>query len=129
MDQTLPNQPDSQIPENVREFIVSLINESGGQDLDETTKQQAIEQIYVRLDNYLASVLIEALPPEKLDEFTKMNEENRSQAEVETFLKENVPDIQKISDQAFIDFRAMFLQGFDAETNTSQTPPADHATN
>lgn len=82
-----------------------------------------IKELFARLDNFIASAVIEKLPPENLDEFIKMNEEKKPQAEIEKFLKDNMPNSQDVFANAFSEFRDLYLGNISA----ARTAPASNA--
>jgi hypothetical protein len=107
--QTPPLAKQFEIPAEVRAFIESLLTDAGMPDIDETMREEMVKEIYARLDNYLTSVIIDNMPPEHLEEFTKMNEEGRTREEIERFTKEKMPNCEQVFAQAFSDFRQLYL--------------------
>lgn len=110
MDKTQPNQT-VKIPEDTREYLESLIADAKMTTLDENMHEQVVQQLYKRLDNFLASIVVDNMSPENLDAFMKMNEEGKSPEEIEAFLKNSMPNAQQVFAQAFVEFRSMFLGG------------------
>ena len=78
-------------------------------ELDEAMKNEIVNELYTRLDNFMASTIIDNLPPEAVEEFIKLNEQKKSQAEIEQFLKDKMPNSQEVMTQAFMNFRDMYL--------------------
>lgn len=107
MDQQSQNP--AEIPQEVRTFLEGLLKDAGMTTFDGGTKEEMVKELYVRLDNYLASVIVDHLPNEDFETFVKMNEEKKTKEEVETFLKEKVPNVDQIFAKAFADFRTMYL--------------------
>ncbi len=100
---------DALIPDEVKTYIEGLLTDAGMTALDDTMKDEMVKELFVRVDNYLASVLVQQLPQENLEVFIKMNEENKSREEIESFLKEKIPNVQDVFTKAFADFRTMYL--------------------
>lgn len=100
---------DLQIDPQVKIFIDNLLKDAGMTSVDEAMREEMVKELYVRLDNYLASVIAENLPQEHFDEFIKLNEEKKSREEVEKFLKDKVPDVDQVFAKAFAYFRTMYL--------------------
>jgi hypothetical protein len=98
-----------QIPAEVRSFLEGILQDANMQSLDDAMREEMISELFARLDSYMTSVIIDNLPPEHLEAFTKMNEEKKSREEIEAFLKEKVPNVQEILTKAFMDFREMYL--------------------
>lgn len=112
----------TQIPQEVKNFLEGLLTDSGMQFTDDVMKEEMIKELYARLDNYLTSVIVDNMPPEHLDEFIKMNEEKKSREEIEGFLKEKMPNSAEVFAKAFGDFRDQYLGNVTAARNAP--PPA-----
>ncbi len=97
------------IPEEIRGYLDSLLKDAGMTSLDAEMHEEMIKELYVRLDNFITTTIIDKLPPEHLEEFVKMNEDLKPQSEIEQYLKENMPNSQDVLSQAFIDFRDLYL--------------------
>lgn len=106
------------IPAEVKNYLESLLQDAGMTTLDADMKEEMVKELYVRLDNYLTSTIINNLPPENMEEFIKMNEEKKSQAEIELYLKDKVPNAQDIFAQAFMEFRDLYLGNVTVARNT-----------
>lgn len=124
------------ITPEVRTFLEGLLKDSGMTTLNDEMKEEMIKELYARLDNFMTSVLIDSLPPEHLETFIKMNEEKKSQPEVEAFLKEKVPNAAEILAKAFMDFREEYLGNVTTYRNapqpqnqTAQSTPLDSQVN
>jgi|GEM_PF-1259935 len=102
------NNDINQIPPYLRDFLSSLITEAGIV-VDEVTHNQIIKELFVQLDNYILSVIIEKLPGDKLEEFTKMAEEGKNREELEEYLSKNIQDSQQVFSQALMDFKNLYL--------------------
>lgn len=103
------DQNDLQIPAEIRTFLEGLLNEANIQSLDENAREETIKELFVQLDNFMTTAIIDNMPPEYLDEFIKLNEEKKSQAEIEAFLKEKMPNAQEVFANAFKNFRNFYL--------------------
>ncbi len=99
----------NQIPPEIRGFIENLIREAGITPIDDAMNEEIILEIYSRLDNFITTTITENMPPEHLDEFIKLNEENRPKEEIEAFMREKMPNSQDIFAKAFVDFRDIYL--------------------
>jgi len=113
---------ETQIPQEVRSFLEGLLQDAGMTFTDNEMKEEMIKELYARLDNYIASVVVDYLPPEQFETFIKMNEEKKSKQEIENFLKEKLPDAQNVFAKAFADFRAMYLGNVTVARNAPTTP-------
>jgi hypothetical protein len=90
-------------------------------------REDLIGELYLGLDSFINSTIVNNLPPESLETFIKMNEEKRPQAEIEQFLKEQIPNAQEVLANAFIEFRNMYL-GNVAVTRNAPLPPGNKET-
>lgn len=99
----------NQIPPEIRGFIDNLIREAGITPIDEAMNEEIVLEIYSRLDNFITTAIIENMPPQHIDEFIKLNEENRPQPEIEQFIREKMPNSREVFAKALIDFRDIYL--------------------
>ncbi len=97
------------IPKEIRDYLENLLKDAQMTPLDEEMHEEMIMQLYRRLDTFLNATIMNHLPPKHMDAFIKINEEKKSQAEIEQFLKENMPNAQDVFAQAFVDFRKTYL--------------------
>ncbi len=110
-----------EIPAEVREFLEGILLDAKMTYADEAMHEELINELFARLDNYMTSVLVDCLPAEKLDEFIKMNGENKSREEVEEYIKNNVPNAQDVLTKAFMNFRDMYLSGVTVARNAPES--------
>jgi hypothetical protein len=103
------NTPPAQIPDDIRQYLTGLITEAKIPSLDEAGKESLIQELFLSLDDYLATVILDNLPPEQLDEFINLNEQGKPKEEVEAFLQKNLPNAQDVFGQAFVAFRQNYL--------------------
>lgn len=109
------------ISQEVRTYLEGLLEDAGMVMTDDLLKEEMIKEIYVRLDNYLTTTIIDNLPSEDLDTFIKMNTEKRSKEEIENFLKEKMPNYKSVLADAFADFRNQYLGSVTAARNAPKT--------
>lgn len=121
-----------QIPQEIRGFLESLLKDAGMTTLDDTMREEMIKELYARLDHFLTSKIIEVMPPEHLDEFIKINEEKKSREEIETYLKDKIPNAQEVFTRTFAEFRDLYLGNVAVARNappaSSEQAPAANAT-
>lgn len=116
--QLLPQtSPSLEIPAEIRVFLESMLKDANMMTLDDDTREEMIKELFVRLDQYINSVIVDKLPPEYLDEFIKLNEEKKSKAEIEQYLKDKLPNNAEIFAKAFADFRQQYLGGVTLSRN------------
>jgi len=97
------------IPPEARTFLEGLLQDSGILNLGEEEKEEMIKELYARLDNFITSTIIDNLPPENMEEFIKMTEQNKSKSEIEAYLNSKMPNAKEVFANAFIEFRNLYL--------------------
>lgn len=114
-----------QIPNDVRSFLESLLQDAGMTTLDDTMREEMIKELFVRLDSYITSVIVDNMPAEHLDEFIKLNEDKKPREEIEAFLKDKMPNAQDMFAKAFMEFRDLYLDNVAVARNApSKQEPA-----
>ena len=106
-----------QISPEVRSFLEGILADAGMTSLDEAMKEEMITELYARLDNFIASNIIENLPPEEVENFIKLNEQSKDRSEVERFIQEKVPNAKDVLAQMFSQFRDMYLSNVSVVRN------------
>lgn len=106
---TPSNNSSVEIPQEVKKYLESLLNDAQVTLIDEQMKEEMIRELYERLDHYLTGVIVNNLPSDQLENFVKMNEEKKPREEIEQFIKEHVPKAEEVFASAFIDFRNLYL--------------------
>lgn len=119
------NSPLTQIPPEVIKFLDNLLAEANIVPIDETMREQLLLELYSRLDNFITTTIMENMPPEKLDEFIKLNEEKRPREEIDQYMRENMPNSQEVFAKAFVDFRDIYLGNAGVTENQTQIPPTN----
>jgi hypothetical protein len=111
MDNQSTTQPTNQlaIPPEIHNFLDGLLQDGGIDSTDAEMKEEMIKELYVRLDSFITSVIIDNLPAENLEEFTKMNEEKKPRIEIKQFLKDKMPNSDEVFAKAFMEFRNLYL--------------------
>ena len=110
-----------QIPGEIRNFLETLLQDAGMTSLDDQMHEEMIKELYIRLDNFITSTIINNLPPEHLEEFIKANQEKKPLAEIEQFLKDKMPNVHEVFAQAFTEFRDMYLGNVTAARNAPKS--------
>lgn len=112
-----------QIPDDIRAFLESMVQEAGITSLDAASHQKLIEELYSRLDNFLLTVIVEALPQDKLEEFTKMAEGGVPRNELDGYLKANIPNAVDAFSRAMIEFRDLYLGNVEVARSQNGASP------
>jgi hypothetical protein len=98
-----------EIPSEIRTFLEGILQDANIASVDEVMHQELINELYARFDSFLAAKIIDNLPPESVEKFIVMNEENRAQEEIQKFMMENIPNAEDAFAQIFIEFRERYL--------------------
>ena len=98
-----------EIPPEIRTFLEGILQDANIASVDEVMHQELINELYARFDSFLAAKIIDNLPPENVEEFIQMNEENRPQDEVQKFMMDHIPNVEDVFAQIFIEFRERYL--------------------
>jgi len=107
----------TQIPSEIRNFLEGLLVDAGMKILDNTMREEMIKELYARLDNFMTAKIMENLPPEELEEFTRMAESKKTIAEMQDYLVSNIPNAQDVFTKAFLEFRDLYLGNVVAARN------------
>lgn len=102
------DQNQLQIPAEIRAYLEGLLADAN-MTIDDSVREEMIKELYARLDNFITTAIVDNLPPEHLDNFIKMSEDKKPQAEIEAFLKEKMPNYQEVFTRAFAQFRDLYL--------------------
>lgn len=107
-----------QIPPEVRNFLEGILTDAGMTTLDDQMREEMIKELYARLDNYITSAIVDKLPPEDTEAFIRLNEEKKSQEEIQQFLQDKLPNAQEVFALTFAQFRELYLGNVSAARNT-----------
>jgi len=117
-----------QIPAEVKTFLEGLLNDANVQFKDDAVREEMIKELFARLDQYLASAIVEYMPDEHLEAFMKMNDENKPREEVEAFIKDKIPNAQEVFAKTFADFRDLYLGNMTIARNAPEEKKSDQVT-
>lgn len=110
-----PNAVQSQqpveIPEEIRIFLEGILEDANMVIADDEVRETMITELFMRLDKFLVSRVIQYLPQDKLDEFMEMDKSQVSVEKTYEFLKQNLPNIEEVFATAFEEFREVYLEG------------------
>src|SRR5258708_1252300 len=110
------------MPPEIHTFLDNILTDANITNLDEETREERLKELYGRRNKLTASKFGANLRPKTTEAFIKMNEEKKSQAEVQQFLTEKIPDAQQVMTQAFMDFREMYL----GNVSVARNAPAEN---
>ena len=98
------------IPDEIRVYLEDLLSQAGIIDIDSVVKEAMLQELFVRLDQFLATKVIDYLPVDKLDEFTQFTQSKPSQEKMQQYLQSHLPNAQDVFIVAFGEFRDMYLK-------------------
>jgi len=98
-----------QIPAEIHTFLEGILQDAGMTTLDNEMREEMIKELFVRLDNFMTTAIMDNLPPDKLEEFTKMAEEKKTMAEMQEYLKTNIAGAEEVFTKALLEFRNLYL--------------------
>lgn len=117
-----------EVTPEIQQFLEDLVAEAGLGEMDERVKAEMMQGLYTRLDNFMASVILENLSPEDAEVFIRMNEEKKPKEETEQFLKNKVPNSDQVFAKALVDFRDFYLGNKSNEGSANdQSVPASQS--
>lgn len=108
-----------EIPVELKQFLEGILLEANMSLVDDSLKEEMLKELFVQLDQHIASVILEKLPQEQIEAFIKLNEEQKPKEEIEAFLREHIPNITDVMSNAFAEFRELYLEGVE-KSNTEQ---------
>ncbi len=113
-----------QIPSEIRIFLEDMLTQANIPVLDEESKNVAILDLYDRLDRFLSAKIAESLSEEDTEAFIKLNDEGKSQEEIDAFLQAHIPDVQGMFSSAFAEFRDYY---FKAQENYQEESASENS--
>lgn len=102
--------PNAQISSDIRTYLDNLL-EDAGMVLTDELKESMIQDLNVRLEKKLIADALDNMNPEKVEEFIKLLQAQANSQQVDSFIKEHVPNAQELFTKSLVDFRDYFLKG------------------
>ncbi len=96
----------------LEQFVDLLLKEVNLENLPEDFQKEYKEKVLAQLQEHLGLALINALDEKGVEEYKKLfsDEKMPSQKEAQKFLEQNVPQYQKVVEEALADFARLFFQ-------------------
>src|SRR5437867_7283471 len=95
--------PTMPIPPEIKAYLETILQEAGVAENERT--EEKLHDLFLRLDTYLAEILVSNLNPTDLEVFIQMNKEKRTKEELEQFIKEKLPNAQSLLSNSFGEFK------------------------
>lgn len=93
---------------NIEEFIDRIVAEKGFDHKDPEVIAQIKADLMSRLEDKINAMILSNLPGDKLEEFDKLLEANNEEA-TDTFLTNNIPDIEEKLATEMLEFKSIYL--------------------
>lgn len=101
----MQNTPDTI---NLEQFVDNLLEEKAMVDLDAEVIAQIRKDLLDRVEDHINAAMLEALSPDKLEDFEKILSEG-SEADIQTYCSENIPDLDQLIATTLLRFRSIYL--------------------
>ncbi len=98
------------IPAEIRAFLDDLLKQGNVLATDEEMHEALIQELYIRLDKFLFTRMLETLPAEKYNDFVALSADPARRDELQIYLQSNIPNTQDFFLIAFDDFRKEYLE-------------------
>lgn len=89
-------------------FIQRLLDEKGLTDLDQTVLEQLKVDLKKRLNDRINVSILDKLPADKIEEFEILLDK-ASDDEVQSFIKQNIADLDEVLAGELMRFRRVYL--------------------
>lgn len=116
-----------QIPTEIHLFLISLLKDAGMETLEDDMRAEMEKELFARLETYITSRIVETMPADKLDAFVDMNEQGKSQEEIDAYIQENIPNAQQFFADVFLEFRDMYLSNVALVKEEKLTAPVENS--
>jgi hypothetical protein len=97
------------IPPEIRTYLENILSDANISSVDEVMQEELIAELFARFDSFLTAKIVDTLPPENIDEFIKMNEDNLPEDQIQAYLMEHIPNAEEQFAKFFIEFRERYL--------------------
>jgi hypothetical protein len=122
MQTSIQNKKEDQIkiPQEIRFFLEDLLKQSQVTYLDEDMHEAMIEELYIRLDKFLFTKMLEFLPVEKVEEFSTLSADPSKKEILQQFITENIKNAPELLTLAFAEFKNEYESYLATAKNTDQ---------
>src|SRR5512147_2875915 len=91
-----PQKSQMGIPTEVRIVVEGILEESGRRGLDRNMHEAMVDDLSQHLETIMYFEILTHLPGKHLEAFVKINDQNRTRAELDKFVVRNMPNAEKI---------------------------------
>lgn len=108
--QSLTQKENSFLTPPIRMFLEMCLWEKGIRDSDESVKEDMIQDLAPRLQDWLWQAIFPRLNEADLPEWKELMAREASQAEVISFFKSKLPDFDNFMEQAMKEFKDIYVK-------------------
>lgn len=129
-DSNTPSAPvATNIPPEIRTYLENILSDANISSVDEVMQEELIAELFARFDNFLTAKIIDNLPPEHIDEFIKMNEDNLPDDQIQAYLMKHMPNAEDQFARFFIEFRERYLGNILIARSDDRSPASNSENN
>jgi len=96
------------IIDQLDQFVDRLVEEKGFENLTPEVRAQINDDLRNRLEDRINAIILEKLPPEKLEEFEKLVNTGNVE-DIQAFSRENIPDLDQHIANELLAFRTTYI--------------------
>jgi hypothetical protein len=111
-------QPQIQIPQDIRGFLEDILLTSDMVPENDIMHEIMLQQIFDRLDKFVAIRLVELLSDEDAEAFIKLNEAKASKEEIDKFIEEHIPNAKEAFVKILLDFKDAYTSELAPQAET-----------
>jgi acylphosphatase len=100
---------DTQQGQNLDLYIDNLIDQKGFKDLTPEVREELRTDIRVRLNDFIMARVIAAFSDEDVEKFEELLKQNKSQAELQQFAVDHIPNFTAFLTDVLIEFQGVYL--------------------
>jgi len=107
-----PNQPQppaATIDPDIRLFLDDLLDEKGIFFSSPETREQMIQDLYVRLEKFILLTLAKELSPADGNQLAQMIENQAPESTIQAFLQLKIPDLNNKMANVLLQFKSIYL--------------------
>ena len=107
-----PKQPQpaaATIDPSVRLFLEDLLDEKGIFFSSPETREQMIQDLYVRLEKFILLTLAKELSPEDGNQLLQLIENQAPKSTIQAFLQLKIPDLNNKMANVLLQFKSIYL--------------------
>jgi hypothetical protein len=104
-----PQPPATMIDPSIRLFLDDLLDEKGIFFSSPETREQMIQDLYLRLQKFFLLTLAQELSPADGNQLAQMIENQAPESTIQAFLQLKIPNLQDKLVELFLTFRSIYL--------------------